>query len=89
MDVLFEQWLADCLPERRERVLRRIRETRAGHLSDSEFGRRMRGQGVYAEQLAALFAAGAKKHRLDRDLPPLATDAFRRPVRSGDQLALL
>jgi DNA repair photolyase len=89
VDQLFDDWLAERLPDRRARVLHRIRETRGGRLSDSEFGRRMRGEGVYAEQIAALFAASARKHGLDRDLPPLATDAFHRPPRTGEQLSLL
>src|SRR5436189_58304 len=89
VDELFERWLEERYPERRARVLGRIRDTRAGRLSDSTFGRRQRGQGQYAEQIAALFAAAAKKHGLDRRLPPLETGAFRRPPTPGTQLSLL
>jgi DNA repair photolyase len=89
LDALFEQWLADHYPERRERVLARIRDTRGGKMNDSRFGIRQRGRGEYAEQIAALFAVAARKHGLDRRLPPLETAAFRRPARAGDQLALL
>src|SRR5436189_1465095 len=89
VDELFERWLEERYPERRARVLGRIRDTRAGRLSDSTFGRRQRGQGEYAEQIAALFAAAAKKHGLDRRLPPLETGAFRRPPTPGTQLSLL
>jgi hypothetical protein len=70
-------------------VLHRIRETRAGRISDSQFGRRMRGTGAYAEQLAALFAVAIRKHGLDRPSPPLSTAAFRRPPAVGDQMRLL
>jgi len=31
----------------------------------------------------------AKKHGLDRPLPPLSIEAFRRPARAGEQLTLL
>jgi DNA repair photolyase len=89
IDELFDRWLADHYPERRERVLGRIRDTRGGRISDSRFGIRQRGQGEYAEQIAALFAVAARKHGLDRRLPPLETAAFRRPPKSGDQLNLL
>ena len=88
IDVLFERWLEERFPERRDRVLNRIRETRGGRISDTKFGRRMRGQGVYAEHIAALFAVAAKKHGLDQPLPALSTAAFRRPARVGSQLAL-
>ena len=89
VDELFERWLEERYPERRARVLARIRDTRGGRLSDSTFGRRQRGQGEYAEQIAALFAAAAKKHGLARPLAPLSIAAFRRPARAGDQLTLL
>jgi DNA repair photolyase len=89
VDTLFDGWLAEHYPERRARVLSRIRDTREGRLSDSRFGRRMRGQGEYAAQIAALFDAAARKHGLDERLPPLSTAAFRRPPRPGDQLTLL
>ena len=89
VDELFERWLEERYPERRARVLARIRETRGGRLSDSTFGRRQRGEGEYAEQIAALFTAVAKKHGLDRRLPPLSIEAFRRPARGDEQLTLL
>jgi DNA repair photolyase len=88
VDDLFLGWLDEHYPERRARVLARIRDTRAGRLSDSTFGRRQRGEGEYAGQIAALFAAAARKHGLDRPLPPLRTDAFRRPQVPGTQLRL-
>ncbi|TMA61840.1 MAG: hypothetical protein E6J68_15480 [Deltaproteobacteria bacterium] len=89
VDELFDAWLAQHYPERRERVLGRIREVRAGRLSDAKFHRRQRGQGEYAEQIAQLFAVSARKHGLDGPLPPLSTASFRRPPRAGEQLRLL
>jgi len=89
VDELFARWLEEHYPERRARVLGRIRDTRGGRLSDSTFGRRQRGAGEYAEQIAALFAAAARKHGLDARLPPLSADAFRRPARAGEQLRLI
>ena len=90
VDGLFLDWLGRHLPDRRDRVVRRIRETRggSGRLSDARFGRRMRGEGEYARQLAALFAASARRHRLDAPLEPLRTSSFRRPPAPGAQLAL-
>lgn len=89
LDELFTHWLARHYPEKRDKVLNRIRETRAGRLNDSTFGKRMRGDGAYAQQIALLFEATARKHGLHHPLPPLRTDAFRLPPRAGDQLRLL
>lgn len=89
LDQLFERWLAEHFPERHDRVLNRIRDTRSGRISDTRFGYRGRGEGEYAAQIAALFSAAARKHGLDRELPALNTAAFRRPPVRGDQLSFL
>jgi hypothetical protein len=88
VDALFAGWLTEHFPDRRDRILARLRACRGGSLNESCFGRRLRGQGVYAEQIKALFDLSARRHRLDRPLPPLRTAAFRRPLRSGEQLRL-
>ncbi|HST61668.1 MAG TPA: PA0069 family radical SAM protein, partial [Longimicrobium sp.] len=41
---LFEEWLETHFPDRKDKVLNRIREMRGGKLYDSEWGTRMRGE---------------------------------------------
>ena len=82
-------WLAEHYPDRQARVLHRIRETRDGRISDSHVRAPHARHRAYAEQIAALFAVAARKHGLDRPLPPLSAAAFRRPPAVGDQLRLL
>ncbi len=89
LDEIFTVWLAEHYPDRQTRVLNRIRETRDGRMSDAQFGRRMRGTGVYAEQIATLFTVATRKLGLDRPFPPLSVAAFRRPPAVGDQMRLL
>lgn len=89
LDALFDEWLERNYPDRRARILGRIRQTRDGRLNDTTFGRRHRGLGAHAEQIAALFAVSARKLGLDRPMPPLSAAAFRRPPARGDQLTLL
>jgi DNA repair photolyase len=88
LDRLFEDWLATHYPQRRQRVLHRIRECRDGSITDSKFGRRMRGQGAYAKQISDLFRSAARQHGLDRPLPPLDSSAFQRRPQKGDQMTL-
>jgi DNA repair photolyase len=88
VDDLFRRWLEAQYPERAKHVLGRIRDTRAGQISDSTFGRRQRGTGEYAEQVAQLFAAAARRHGLDGDMPVLETRHFRK-LDAGGQLSLL
>lgn len=83
---LFDQWLERHYPNSRARVMRRIREAHGGQANDTRFGVRMRGEGVHADQLHALFVAGCRKAGLRAGGPELSTDSFRRP-RTG-QLSL-
>jgi len=88
VDAIFDNWLTERFPLRRERVLHRIRECRAGALSDARYGHRMRGEGTYARHITNLFRGAARRHGLDRPLPDLDASAFRVPPQSGEQLRL-
>jgi DNA repair photolyase len=89
LDAIFERWLEQHYPEKKSRILNRIRDTRGGALNDSRWGIRQRGQGAYAEQIRGLFTAASRKHGLDGSLPELRADAFRRPAQTGQQMQLL
>ncbi len=85
---LFEAWLDAHFPDRKEKVLNRIRELRGGNLYDSRWGARMRGEGVFADQYEALFGAVCRRHGLVRHFPALSADAFRRPHDRAGQMGL-
>jgi DNA repair photolyase len=85
---LFEQWLATHFPDRKDKVLNRIRAMRHGKLYEAAFGRRMRGEGIFAEQIDALFDVACRKHGLDGRLPKLSTAAFRRVSKEQPELRL-
>ncbi|HEX7118014.1 MAG TPA: PA0069 family radical SAM protein [Longimicrobiales bacterium] len=76
---LFDAWLEQHFPDRKKKVLNRIREIRDGKLNEARFGRRMRGSGIFAQQIGALFDAACRRAGIGRELPPLSTEAFRRP----------
>jgi DNA repair photolyase len=77
---LFAQWLERHVPASKERVLGRIRAVRGGKLNDPRFGSRMRGEGILAQQIHALFGVACRKAGLNRGGPALSTAAFRRPL---------
>lgn len=83
---LFEQWLDQHYPERKEKVLHRIREIRGGKLNDPNFKTRMRGEGIYAEQMAKLFQLARKKSGITERWPKLTAEHFQRVGK--DQLSL-
>lgn len=85
---LFEEWLHTHFPDRKEKVLTRIREMRGGKLYDSEWGTRMRGEGTFADQYEAMFGALTRRLGMVRHIPPLSTAGFRRPHDPRGQMAL-
>jgi DNA repair photolyase len=85
---IFQSWLEDHYPDRKSKILNRIREIRGGKLNDSNFGSRMRGAGHFADQFAAIFKMAKKRAGLDLPVHRLNIAAFRRPARAGDQLSL-
>jgi len=76
---LFDAWLARHFPDRRERVLSRVRDVRGGRLHDARFGVRMRGTGILAEFTAELFRTTRGRAGIAEASPPLSAAAFRRP----------
>jgi DNA repair photolyase len=76
---IFEDWLMRHFPDRKEKVLNRIRSMRGGGLNDPRFGSRMRGEGVFAEHVARLFDVSCRRAGIERGrFPKLSTAAFRR-----------
>ena len=83
---LFEQWLETHFPDRKEKVLNRLRSLRGGKLNDSQWGKRMSGEGVFANQMERMFEVACRKAGINNDGQELSIAAFRRPL--GAQPAL-
>ncbi len=75
---LFQSWLEEHYPLRKQKVLNRIREMRGGKLYNAEFGSRMTGTGVYADQINQFFEQTCHALGLDQPMPKLAKHHFRR-----------
>jgi DNA repair photolyase len=82
---LFESWLEQHYPDRKNKVLNRIRAIRDGKLNNTEWHERMRGTGAFADQFKAMFDIAKRKAGLDGPGPETDLSLFRRP---GDQMAL-
>jgi DNA repair photolyase len=86
VEELFDDWLRRHFPQRRARILGRLRDAYGGRLYDARFGVRGKGSGSYAGQIRALFDATAARAGLAQRPPGLNTSAFRPPA--GAQLTL-
>jgi DNA repair photolyase len=76
---LFERWLEQHFPLKKEKVLGRIRDLHGGTVHDGRFGTRMAGEGVLAEQIRQMFALACRRRGIGQRAPQLSTAAFRRP----------
>ena len=61
-------------------------QTGGGKLYDAQWGSRMKGDGIFAEQIQRIFDVARRKAGIQNDQPPLSPAAFRRP--GGAQLNL-
>lgn len=73
---IFSDWLYRTLPERADRVLSLISSCHDGNLNDSEFGRRMRGSGPVAAQIAQTVKLARRRYFPDRKFPKLDNTHF-------------
>jgi DNA repair photolyase len=69
--LLFEDWVRKNFPDRANKVLNQVKTMHGGNLNDSTWGRRMRGEGKFAELIRNQFILARKKFLEGRSLPPL------------------
>ena len=85
---LFDEWLTQHFPDRREKVLARIRAVRGGRLNDSRFGVRMSGEGNAAVMISQIFRGACRRANLNLTPWPVTAAAFRPPSPRNAQLTL-
>lgn len=82
---LFEEWLTKHFPDRKEKILNRLRSLRDGKLYRPDFETRMNGSGIYADQISQMFEVARRRAGL-LGWPELSVASFRRP--GGRQMEL-
>jgi DNA repair photolyase len=86
LKTLFESWLDVNYPNKKEKVLNRIRLTRGGKLNEPSFHGRQSGEGIFAEQIAKTFEIACRQAGINQQKTRLTTENFQR---SGyNQLAI-
>jgi DNA repair photolyase len=83
---IFSDWIYKAFPDRAEKVLNMIRSTHDGKLNDSEYGRRMSGDGKIAESVHQMFKMACKRFMADREMPEYDYSLF--VPRKGKQTSL-
>ncbi len=85
---LFQEWLQAHYPNRADKIMGLLRGMHRGQDYLPDWSHRMRGEGRYAEMIAARFDLTVRRLGLDAHLAPMRTDLFCRPEQVGDQLRL-
>jgi DNA repair photolyase len=85
---VFVAWLEDHFPDRKDKILGRIRSMRHGKLNTAEFGARMRGDGPLADQIRQMFLVSCRRSGLSHARTELSTAAFRRVMPNQLELSL-
>src|ERR1700744_3490735 len=73
---IFQDWIYKAFPDRAERVLNMIKECHEGKLNDSEFGRRMSGEGPIANSTHQMFRLSCNRFFAGREMPPFDYSLF-------------
>ncbi|WP_310991640.1 PA0069 family radical SAM protein [Aequorivita marina] len=73
---IFKDWAHKTIPDRADRVLNQIAECHGGNLNDSNFGRRIRGEGTISEQVKNTMAIAKKRYLADRKYGGLDASHF-------------
>lgn len=73
---IFEDWLRKNFPDRFEKVWNQICDLHGGNVNDSNFGRRMSGEGNFADIIHQLFSTAKRKHLQGRIMPAINLTAF-------------
>lgn len=85
---IFGRWLQTYYPDRAEKVLHQISELHGGVLSDSRFGKRMKGEGNLAKMIADTFRIARQRYLGEQDWPEYQTQHFSIPAKPGDQMRM-
>ncbi|NJM25920.1 MAG: PA0069 family radical SAM protein [Bacteroidia bacterium] len=73
---IFEDWLRKNFPDRFDKVWNQICDLHGGNVNDSNFGRRMSGDGNLADIIHQLFSTAKRKHLQGRIMPAMNLTAF-------------
>ena len=73
---IFTDWIHKAFPDRAEKVLNMIKACHDGKLNDSDFGRRMGGDGKVADSIHQMFRMAINRFMAGREMPPFDYSLF-------------
>jgi DNA repair photolyase len=83
---IFTDWVHKAFPDRADKILNMIRSCHDGKLNDSNFGRRMSGEGKVAESIHQMFRMATNRFLAGRVMPEFDYTLF--TPRNGKQTSM-
>jgi DNA repair photolyase len=83
---IFTDWVHKAYPDRAEKVLNMIKACHDGNLNDSEFGRRMSGDGHVANSIHQLYRMACVRFLAGREMPSYDLTLF--TPKGGKQMGM-
>jgi len=81
VEEVFRKWLDLHFPERAAKIVAQVGAMHGGRMSDGASGRRMRGEGAFAENVRRVFRVFRARYFAGRSAPPLDSSLFKPPPR--------
>ena len=78
ISTIFYSWLKKHFPDRSRKIWHKVQSMHGGNVNDSEWGRRMRGDGNIADTISQLFNQSIKKYLSGNRLPEYNLSKFSR-----------
>src|SRR5690554_2710162 len=73
---IFKDWAHKTIPDRAERILNQIAECHGGNLNDSDWGRRIKGNGTIAQQVKDTMVLAKNRYLPEQKMPVLDASHF-------------
>ena len=80
---IFHDWLYKNMPDRADKVWHQVQACHGGEVSDSKFGRRMKGEGPEADAIRKLFKLSVNKYMHNPKAYEMDHSIFQRPEKNG------
>ncbi len=79
VEPVFRSWLQEHFPDRAAKVIAQISHAHGGAMSDSAFGKRMKGEGAFAVNIGRVFRLFRERYFGNRKLAPMDRSLFKPP----------
>lgn len=76
VEQVFTNWLEEAFPLRKDKILHQVASIHGGSIQDQKMGRRMRGEGAFAESIRQQVQLARNKFSLNKKFPKLNCEIF-------------